>query len=84
MPLKTAHSEQLIKPSEVADLLGLHPNTVRNWIKRGEVPFVKTPTGQYLLPWSLLTQALRGTYNLEELAPARDLTEEDAEGRLPE
>ncbi|MGH3023244.1 MAG: helix-turn-helix domain-containing protein [Gaiellaceae bacterium] len=64
MAIRTKPQEQMVKPAEAAALLGVHANTVRNWIKRGEVPYLETPTGQYLLPWSLLTQKLRGTYNI--------------------
>jgi excisionase family DNA binding protein len=77
MPLTTVPSEQMVKPAEAAALLGVHPNTVRNWIKRGDVPFVKTPTGQYLLPWTLLAQSLRGSYDIS-IGVRQDITDDEA------
>jgi excisionase family DNA binding protein len=79
MPVRIRPQDQLVKPSEAAALLGVHANTVRNWIKSGGVPYVQTPTGHYLLPWSLLTQTLRGTFDvsvtLDESASEEDVAE---------
>jgi excisionase family DNA binding protein len=64
------HEEQLLKPSEAARLLGVHENTILNWIRQGKIPYVRTPTGQYLLPWSLVAQSLSGTYDLSLPEPS--------------
>ena len=66
-----AVDRRMVKPSEAARLLGVHENTIRNWIRAGAIPYVKTPGGHYLLPWSLLTQALRGTYDVSARLPER-------------
>jgi excisionase family DNA binding protein len=77
-------TEQLVKPSEAASMLGVHENTVRNWIQSDKVPYVKTPTGRYLLPWSLLAQSLRGTYDVsiavQENAPGEEEVSERLKG----
>lgn len=41
--------EELMTPQEVADWLGLHANTIRLWIRQGQLPHYMTPGGHYLL-----------------------------------
>jgi excisionase family DNA binding protein len=82
MSTRTIPTEQMVKPSEAAAMLGVHDNTVRNWIKAGKVPYVQTPTGHYLLPWTLLLQALRGTYDVSVAVREDALSEEEAVERL--
>lgn len=76
MATKVAHAERLVKPSDVARSLGVHHNTVLGWIRQGRIPHIKTPTGRYLLPWTLVIQSLGGTYDLslpaDEDAPSED------------
>lgn len=36
----------LILPSEAADMLGVHSNTIRNWANQGIIHAYITPTGQ--------------------------------------
>jgi excisionase family DNA binding protein len=31
--------------SQAAKALGVHPNTVRNWVNRGQVPAMRLPSG---------------------------------------
>jgi excisionase family DNA binding protein len=81
MAIRTRPQEQMVKPAEAAAMLGVHPNTVRNWIRDDQVPYVRTPTGQYLIPWTLLTQTLRGTYDLS-ISVDESLNEEEAADRL--
>ena len=80
MPLHVVPTEKMVKPSEAASLLGVHHNTVLAWIRQEKVPYVQTPGGHYLLPWSLLVQALGGTYDvsLSASASASELAEEEA------
>ena len=33
---------------KTAELLGVHPNTLRNWSRAGKIEFIKTPAGQRL------------------------------------
>jgi len=33
--------KEFLSPEEVAEKLGLHPNTVRRYLRRGEIPAVK-------------------------------------------
>jgi excisionase family DNA binding protein len=38
--------ENLIKPGEAAEILGVHSNTVRNWAALGILSMTRTPTNQ--------------------------------------
>jgi excisionase family DNA binding protein len=78
MAVRATPTERMVKPSEAADLLGVHHNTVLGWIREGRVPYVKTPGGHYLLPWTLLMQSLRGTYDLTSQLPEKEASEEEA------
>jgi excisionase family DNA binding protein len=78
MAVRVRHEEQLVKPSEAARRIGVHHNTILNWIRHERIPYVRTPTGQYLLPWTLVVQSLSGTYDLSIPEPSTGLTEEDA------
>jgi excisionase family DNA binding protein len=81
MAVKVRHEEQMVKPSEAARRIGVHHNTILNWIRENRIPYVRTPTGQYLLPWSLVVQSLSGTYDLSLPKPSDELSEEDALAR---
>ena len=39
----------LMRPEGVAKWLGVHGNTVRNWLKRGLMPCYRTRTGYYFV-----------------------------------
>lgn len=82
MAIRTVPTERLIKPSEAAAMLGVHHNTVLGWIRDGKVPYVQTPGGHYLLPWSLLAQAMSGTYDIAAPVREPELSEEEALERL--
>jgi excisionase family DNA binding protein len=81
MAVEVRHEEQLVKPSEVARRIGVHHNTILNWIREDRIPYVRTPTGQYLLPWALVVQSLSGTYDLSLPEPSDELSEEEAAAR---
>lgn len=36
---------KLLRPKEVCELLGIHPNTLRKWVKEGKIKPVYTPKG---------------------------------------
>ncbi|MEX1140710.1 MAG: helix-turn-helix domain-containing protein [Thermoleophilaceae bacterium] len=61
---KTATKVQLLTTQEVADLLRVSTRTVQNWIKRGQVPYLELPGGEYRLPLAGLLDSLRGTFDL--------------------
>lgn len=64
MATKAASKVQLLTTQEVADLLRVSTRTVQNWIKRGEVPYVELPGGEYRLPLAGLLDSLRGSFDL--------------------
>jgi excisionase family DNA binding protein len=82
MATKIVHAERLVKPSDVARSLGVHHNTVLSWIREGRIPHVKTPTGRYLLPWTLVMQSLSGTYDLSLPVSDDAPSEEETIARL--
>lgn len=62
----------LLRVTETADVLGVHPNTVRNWIEQGVIKAVYLPGSNYRrLPAkdveALRTQMLSG----EKWVPAK-------------
>lgn len=81
MAVGVRHEEQMVKPSEAARRIGVHHNTILNWIRQKRIPYVRTPTGQYLLPWSLVVQSLSGSYELALPEPAEGVSEEEAVAR---
>ena len=36
---------KLLSISQAAELLGIHENTLRNWTRKGHIPFVLLPSG---------------------------------------
>ena len=38
---RLAIGEYALSVNDVAEMLGVHPRTVRNWVKIGSIPFVK-------------------------------------------
>ncbi|MEO3892199.1 helix-turn-helix domain-containing protein [Nonomuraea sp. B5E05] len=38
--------EQLLLPSEVADVFRVHPETIRRWVRSGRLKAVPTPGGR--------------------------------------
>lgn len=44
------------KTSKAAELLGVHPNTLRNWDREGKISTIRTPSGQRLYDVSRFLQ----------------------------
>jgi excisionase family DNA binding protein len=42
MPEETTHSLTI---SQAAKVLGVHPNTLRRWVDKGQVPAARLPSG---------------------------------------
>ncbi len=45
-------NEEVIPLREVCKLVGVKPNTVREWAKKDKILYIKTPTGQLVYPKS--------------------------------
>jgi excisionase family DNA binding protein len=45
-------NDPLVKVSSVAEIFGVQPRTVREWIKSGKIKATSTPGGQYRIPQS--------------------------------
>jgi excisionase family DNA binding protein len=41
------NNEQALSTSKASKLLGVHPNTLRNWIKNNKIDYYRTQTGRY-------------------------------------
>ncbi|MEV6865421.1 helix-turn-helix domain-containing protein [Streptosporangium subroseum] len=44
---RPALAERLMKPEEVAELVGVKIKTVTDWARAGRIPFTRTPGRQY-------------------------------------
>jgi excisionase family DNA binding protein len=70
---------RLITIKQAADLLAVHPETVRNWIDRKIVPFIVLPheegaRQEYRIPLQGLLTCLSGNYDLgQDLNVTEDL-----------
>jgi len=77
--------------TEVARLLGLHANTMKNWVREGKIPSFRTIGGHYRIKSDELVRALRDR-NIpvpEELAMAKKMIfivhpDEKVRGRMSE
>ncbi len=45
-------NEEVIPLREVCKLVGVKPNTIREWAKKDKIVYIKTPTGQLVYPKS--------------------------------
>ena len=62
--LTTGSEPQLLKPTEVANLLRVSRSTVNNWIHDGSIPYIKLPGGNYRIPLRGLMAALSSNFDL--------------------
>lgn len=46
MAVAAPSKPKILRRSEAAELLGVHPNTLAGWIKRGWLTGVKLPSGE--------------------------------------
>lgn len=51
---------ELLKISEVADLFGVQPPTVRRWLKSGKIQYILTPGGSIRVPADALVMHWEG------------------------
>jgi excisionase family DNA binding protein len=62
--LSTGFEPQLLKPTEVANLLRVSRSTINNWIQEGSIPYIKLPGGSYRIPLRGLMASLSSNYDL--------------------
>ena len=48
----------LMRVGQVAEAFDVHPRTVRRWLKRGQLPFVRMPGGERRVPADAIVQVL--------------------------
>ena len=48
----------LLRVGEVATLLGVHPKTVRRWLKADQLPWVRLPGGERRVPSDAVQRVL--------------------------
>jgi excisionase family DNA binding protein len=51
-------AEQLVRVSEAAEEIGVHPSTVRNWIDKGYLRAARLPSGHRRIPEAEVTRLL--------------------------
>ena len=44
--MEITQSEVRIPTGKACEILGVHPNTLRRWVKEGHLPAVRTPGGE--------------------------------------
>lgn len=49
------------KPSQAARILGVHPWTMRRWLREGNVPSIKSETGRWYIPASWIDSQIDGS-----------------------
>lgn len=49
------------RPSQVAQIFGVDPSTVRRWIKRGQIQAITTPSGARRIPQAEVARFLEAT-----------------------
>src|SRR5438105_807028 len=73
---RIGYAPRLITPDEAAGLLGVSTSTVRGWIKRGSIPYLKLPGTEerstYRIPLDGLISSLSGNYDLAAAIRAAD------------
>lgn len=84
---RTAATPQLITVAQAASLLAVSEKTVRRWIDRERIPYLKLPSGGYRIPQGALLASLGGNYalgdELEEIdARTEGVTEDDVGAAL--
>ncbi len=52
-------TERLLKPADVAEIVGVHRDTVMDWLRTGKLPGVKLPGGNWRVRAQTLEQWLR-------------------------
>jgi excisionase family DNA binding protein len=77
----TGGTPQLVTVAEAATLLGVSTPTIRNWIERGQVPYIRLPgsTATYRIPLHGLLSTLSGSYDLAgelDRAASADVSDE--------
>ena len=60
-------AEKYFKQSEVAERIGVQPNTVKVWRKQGKIKSIITPGGRYRYPESEINRILGKTTSKETL-----------------
>jgi excisionase family DNA binding protein len=55
--------DEVLKPDDIARMIGAHGNTIRNWIKQGYLPALRTPTGYYFVYRRDFEEFLKRNYN---------------------
>ena len=75
--------EKLLSIREVADMMGRHNKTVRNWLKTGKLRGVRIP-GRWGTEWRIPESALQEIVDIPpqpvEFAPARRCAGQKADG----
>jgi putative resolvase len=73
----------LLKTGQVAERLGVHPDTVKRWVRAGKLNVVKTPGGRNLIPEIEVEKVLTlNALKEEEQALKSDISDIDAQIEL--
>lgn len=65
-------TSKLYTLNEVAELMSVHPRTVKNWGKDGKINIVITPGGKYRVPAAEVERLMKGANDGEALAQVVD------------
>jgi excisionase family DNA binding protein len=65
--LKTLVQSDLLTTREVADILRVSQNSVKNWIYQGKIKAIKTPGGDWRIPKDVFLLSLEGNVELERI-----------------
>lgn len=65
MTVQDGEMDPLLRPDEVAELFGVKPRTVREWINSGKLKGIKIPSGRWRVAQSEVTELMLSTYGGE-------------------
>jgi len=57
--------DPLLTPNEVAEMFGVQPRTVREWINTGKLKGVKIPSGRWRVSESVVIELMQELYGGE-------------------
>jgi excisionase family DNA binding protein len=77
--VNTATQTRFITTRQAAELVGVEPRTILNWIRADKIPYIELPSSKpkrkdYRIPLRAFVDSLAGTYDMADELRAFDRT----------